>query len=538
MTIAFSKVTFTYAEQSEPVLRDVSLRIDEGEFVVVVGDTGVGKSTLLQLVNGTVPNFTGGHLIGDVVINGRSIRDHQPNALADVVGVVPQDPLASFVTDVVEDELAYTMECLGLDAQTMRKRIEETIDILGLEPIRHRSIRTLSGGQQQRVAIAAVLVAHPRILVLDEPTSALDPNAADDVLSALQRLVHDVGITVIMSEHRLERVLQFADRLIAVSADGSVRIGDPRTVMADAPSVPPIVAMARTFGWTPMPLTVREARAAAAELRAAVNGQQPPLRIIDGDAKPVATLDDVTVQYGLHTALLRVSLHLRAGEICALMGRNGAGKSTLLRALAGDLTPQHGVVRVDGADPVTLRGSALPTRIGVVPQQPGDLLMAQRVSHECRDADRDSSLAPGTTRALLALLAPDIDDDAHPRDLSEGQRLSLALAIVLAPQPGLLLLDEPTRGLDYSGKRRLTEILRAAAAAGTAIMVATHDVELAAELAHTVLVLADGDVVAHDRATNILTTSPLFAPQVSKVLAPSPWLRIEDVVDAWNATSR
>lgn len=533
MAIEFRSVGFTYADEPDAVLQDVTFTIAEGEFVVVVGDTGVGKSTLLQLVNGTVPHFTGGTLRGDVLVGGRSIREHVPNQLADVVGIVPQDPLASFVTDVVEDELAYTMECLGLDALTMRKRIEETIDILGLQQIRNRSIRTLSGGQQQRVAIAAVLVAHPQILVLDEPTSALDPNAADDVLSALQRLVHDVGITVVISEHRLERVLQFADRLVVIHGDGSVDVGDPRALLSNATSVPPIISMARTFGWTPLPLTVREARAAASELRNRMSNHTPPLRVVPGDSKPVLSASRLNVRFGLNTALLNVDVALRAGEICALMGRNGAGKSTLLRVLAGDLQPTSGDVNVQGNNPSSLRGSALPHRIGVVPQQAGDLLLTQRVAQECRDADRDAELAPGTTRAVLALLAPEITDDAHPRDLSEGQRLCLALAIVLAPQPDVLLLDEPTRGLDYSGKRRLCDILTAAAHAGTAIMIATHDVELAAEVAHTVLVLAEGDVVAHDLATNVLTTSPLFAPQVAKVLAPAAWLRVEDVVQAW-----
>lgn len=535
MTVQFNAATFTYAEQPTPVLRDVTLRIDEGEFVVVVGDTGAGKSTLLRLLNGTVPHFTGGTLSGDVVVDGRSIRDTKPHEFADVVGVVPQDPLSAFVTDVVEDELAYTMECLGLDAQTMRKRIEETLDILGLEQIRNRSIRTLSGGQQQRVAIAAVLVAHPQILVLDEPTSALDPNAADDVLGALQRLVHDVGITVIISEHRLERVLQFADRVVAIDSEGRVRNGDPRALMHDAASVPPIIEMARTFGWTPIPLTVREARNAARDLREQLATTTPPLHVVPNDAAPVAVVESLHVRYGVQTALHDVSLQLHGGEICALMGRNGAGKSTLLRALSGDLKPVSGRVQVNGVEPSALRGPTLPRAIGVVPQQPGDLLLTTRVSQECRDADRASELAPGTTRALLALIAPDIDDDAHPRDLSEGQRLCLALAVVLAPQPRLLLLDEPTRGLDYSGKQRLTAILRAAAESGTAIIVATHDVELAAEVAHSVIVLADGDVVANDVAANVLTTSPLFAPQVAKVLAPSAWLRIEDVFDAWRA---
>ena len=537
MSVQFRNASFTYGDDIEPVLRDVTLGIEEGEFVVVVGDTGVGKSTLLRLINGTVPHFTGGTLAGDVVVSGRSIRQHKPHDFADIVGMVPQDPISSFVTDVVEDELAYTMECLGLDPQTMRKRIEETLDILGLETIRHRSIRTLSGGQQQRVAIAAVLVAHPEILVLDEPTSALDPNAADDVLNALQRLVHDVGITVIVSEHRLERVLQFADRVIAIDGKGHVRDGEPRALMSESTSVPPIIAMARAFGWTPIPLTVREARTAARDLRDRISEHRPPLHLVPPDATPVVTTESVFFRYGLQTALHDISIQLHAGEICAVMGRNGAGKSTLLRVLSGEQRPAAGRVRVNGEDPTTLRGRALPSLIGVVPQQPGDLLLTTRVAQECRDADRDSGLAAGTTRALLALIAPDIDDDVHPRDLSEGQRLCLALAVVLAPQPQLLLLDEPTRGLDYSGKQRLAEILRRAAGSGTAVMVATHDVELAAELAHSVLVLADGDVVANDSASNVLTTSPLFAPQVAKVLAPAAWLRIEDVFAAWNTRS-
>lgn len=532
MTICFSNVTFTYTDASAPVLRDVDLTINEGEFTVVVGDTGYGKSTLLRLINGTVPHLSGGVLEGDVTVAGRSIRRAQPNAFASIVGVVPQDPLTSFVTDVVEDELAYSMECLGIDANTMRKRIEETVDVLNLQHLRGRSLRTLSGGQLQRVAIASVLVAHPAVLVLDEPTSALDPTAADDVLAALQRLVHDVGITVVLSEHRLERVLQYADRMIAIDADGRARIESPREIMANATSVPPIVELAQRLQWASIPLTVREARAAAADIRDRLSAATPPLRLVPTSPTPAIDVKRLTVRYGAFTALHDVSFSVDAGEICVLMGRNGAGKSTLLRALGGTIAPQSGCVRVADVDPTSLTPHEIPSRIGVVPQQPADLLLGLRVSQECRDADRDAGILPGTTRALLAILAPEIDDDAHPRDLSEGQRLCLALAIVLAPEPSVLLLDEPTRGLDYAGKSRLISILVRAAHRGAAVLIATHDVEFAAELAHTVLVIADGDVVVHDEASRVLTTSPLFSPQVSKVLAPQHWLTVEDVVDA------
>ena len=535
MTIHFQQVTFTYPEAIAPTLRNVDLDIGEGEFALVVGETGVGKSTLLRLINGTVPHLTGGQLSGDVLVQGRSIRDTQPNGFASLVGVVPQDPVTSFVSDVVEDELAYTMERLGLSTAAMRKRIEETVDVMGLDSLRGQAIRTLSGGQLQRVAIASVLVAHPSILVLDEPTSALDPSSADDVLAALQRLVHDVGITVVISEHRLERVLQYADRVIAVGNKGQVRIESPRAIMADAPSAPPLIELAQRLGWDPLPLTVREARASAVALRERLLDKQPPLRLVQPDSEPPIHLERTTVRYGRHTAVAEVTMSVNRGEICVLMGRNGAGKSTLLRALAGSLVPQAGQVRISGLDPAALAGGEIPRHIGVVPQQPGDLLLGSRVSQECRDADHDGGLLPGSTRSLLALLAPEIDDDAHPRDLSEGQRLCLALAIVLASEPQVLLLDEPTRGLDYAGKARLRDILQRAARLGAAVLVATHDVEFAAELAQTVAVIADGELVVHGAAANVLTTSPLFAPQVSKVLAPQHWLTVDEVVDAWHA---
>jgi energy-coupling factor transport system ATP-binding protein len=212
----------------------VTLHVDEGELCLVVGPTGSGKSTLLGAINGLVPHFTGGHLAGRVLVDSRDTRTHPPRELADVVGVVGQDPLAGFVTDTVEEELAYGMEQLALRADVMRKRVEETLDLLGLAALRDRLIRALSGGQQQRVAIGSVLTTHPRVLVLDEPTSALDPTAAEEVLAAITRLVHDLGTTVVVAEHRLERVVQYADRVVHLAADGRVTDGDPDQGRGDA----------------------------------------------------------------------------------------------------------------------------------------------------------------------------------------------------------------------------------------------------------------------------------------------------------------
>jgi energy-coupling factor transport system ATP-binding protein len=532
--IEFSGVTVSYPD-SAPVLRGLDLRIGEGELCLVVGPTGSGKSTFLRAINGLVPHFTGGLLRGEVRVDGRSTRTHPPRELADLVGVVGQNPSASFVSDVVEDELAYTMENLGIAPSAMRRRVEDTLDLLGLHELRHRPLSTLSGGQQQRVAIGAVLTASPRVLVLDEPTSALDPAAAEEVLAALTRLVHDLGMTVVLAEHRLERVVPFADRTVLVPGGGAEPVTGPtEEVLSSSPVAPPIVELARLAGWDPVPLSVRDARRVAGGLRQRLGTVPPPrTEATDGaDAAPIASVDRLTVDYGAVRALDGVTLELRAGEVVAVMGRNGSGKSTLLTRLAGLQAPSGGSVRVQGERPAELAPRALITRVGLVPQDAGTLLYADSVAEECGSADRETGLDPGTTSAKLEAILPGMDPDRHPRDLSEGQRLALALAVVLAPAPPLVLLDEPTRGLDYPSKHRLVKLVRGLAGEGHCVVVATHDVELVAQVATRGVVLAEGEVVADGPAREVVCHTPVFAPQVAKVLAPEEWLTVDEVAGA------
>ena len=535
--IEFDRVTMTYDGAPRPALRDVTLSVPEGELCLVVGRTGSGKSTLLRAVNGLVPHFTGGRLAGRVTVAGRDTRDHPPRELADVVGVVGQNPLAGFVTDLVEDELAYTMESLGLAPAVMRRRVEDTLDLLALTELRARPLATLSSGQQQRVAIGSVLTAHPRVLVLDEPTGALDPPAAEEVLAALQRLVHDLGLTVLLAEHRLERVVQYADRIVHVPGAGRpVEVDAPARVMATATVVPPVVELGRLAGWHPLPLSIRDARRAAGPLRARLAGQRPPAstrRL----GEPVAEVRDLVAGYGDVLALRGVDLDLRRGEVVSLMGRNGAGKSTLLAALVGLVRPRAGTVNVGGGPPNERRPRELLRAVGLVPQQADDLLYAETVAAECGQTDRDAGASAGTTRALLDRLAPTVSSSAHPRDLSEGQRLALVLAVVLTASPPLLLLDEPTRGLDYGAKARLAVMLADLAGAGHAVLLATHDVELAAAVSDRIVVLADGQVVADGPSREVVTHSPAFAPQVAKIMAPQEWLTVSDVERALGAAS-
>jgi energy-coupling factor transport system ATP-binding protein len=542
--IRFEDVSVRYPGGDHAVLSRVDLTVPEGELCLVVGRTGSGKSTLLRAVNGLVPHFTGGLLSGRVTVAGRDTRDHPPRELADIVGYVGQDPLATFVTDVVEEELAYGMESQGVAGDVMRRRVEEVLDMLGMAEVRDRPLMSLSAGQQQRVAIGSVLAAHPRVLVLDEPTSALDPPAAEEVLALLQRLVHDLGLTVLLAEHRLERVVQYADRIVLLPGGGApVVIGLPGDVMATAPVAPPVVELGRLVGWTPLPLSVRDARRRAGELRERL--RPVPVTVAAPEAAPAAIpepprvavrrLVDVrrlVVRYGDTLALRGVDLHVDAGEVVALMGRNGAGKSTLLTSLVGMTRPSTGSVTIDGTTPHTLKPRDLVRHVGLVPQEPGDLLYADTVRDECAQADRDAAATPGTSAELLARFAPGVDPGRHPRDLSEGQRLSLALAVVLAGRPPLVLLDEPTRGLDYTGKAALVATLRTLADEGHAVVLATHDVELAAALADRTVVLAGGEVVSDGPTREVVMASPAFAPQVAKILAPLTMLTVDEVARA------
>jgi energy-coupling factor transport system ATP-binding protein len=534
--IRFENVSVRYEGAAAPALQGVDLTVPEGELVLLVGPSGVGKSTLLGAVSGLVPHFTGGVLSGRVTVDGRDTRTHKPRELADVVGTVGQDPLSHFVTDTVEDELAYGMESLGVPPHVMRRRVEETLDLLGLADLRDRPIATLSGGQQQRVALGSVLTAHPKVLVLDEPTSALDPAAAEEVLAVLQRLVHDLGTTVLMAEHRLERVVQYADQVLLLPGPGLAPVlGDPAGIMAVSPVHPPVVGLGRLAGWSPLPLSVRDARRRASALRAELADRTPEAVTPPPAAPPVAETDALCLRRGRVEALRHVTLSVRAGETVALMGRNGAGKSTLLNTLVGLHAPSSGRVLVGGRAPAGTAPREMVRRVGLVPQEPRDLLYADTVAAECAAADHDAGAAPGTCRALVTALLPDVPDGTHPRDLSEGQRLALALALVLTGRPPLLLLDEPTRGLDYAAKARLIALLRGLVADGHALVLATHDVELAAELAHRVVILADGEVVADGPTPEVVVSSPSFAPQVSKVLAPQQWLTVAQVRDALGA---
>jgi energy-coupling factor transport system ATP-binding protein len=336
---------------------------------------------------------------------------------------------------------------------------------------------------------------------------------------------------VVIAEHKLERVIGFADRIVHINGDGVANIGTPEEVMLKSPIAPPIVHLARALGLDEIGLSVRELRRMTTDIREAT--YNPLNASVPQQEKEIISVKALSVSYDQKIALKSVTTPIYNNEIVAVMGRNGAGKSSLLKSIAGIADLTSGSVLVTGIDPQTLKGKQRRTTLGFIPQEPSDLLYGQSVQIECDQADRDNQVASGTTMQILTSLVPGITAHTHPRDLSEGQRLGLALSIVLASNPSVLILDEPTRGLDYVAKAELTRILiDFARATNKCVVLATHDVELVAELATRVIFIADGEIVADGPTLDVLLSSPAFAPQVSKVMSPQPWLRISDVITA------
>jgi len=538
--IHFQQVSFTYPGAAERALQDVSLHVPVGTVALVTGASGSGKSTLLRCTNGLVPHFSGGQLSGRLQVDGLDPVQVSPQGMSRYVGFVFQDPEAQFVVDRVEDEIAFALENLALPRGEMETRVAEALGLLELEPLRSRRVETLSGGERQRVAIAAALALRPRLLVLDEPTSQLDPYSAEEVLQALQRLNRTLGLTILLSEHRLERVLPFAGQMIYLEAGQSGLVsGPPRTVLAQIPLRPPLASLGLALGWDPLPLSVEEAqpfvvKSNSNHLAAEVVANNLENRSNEFSRSPaLLKADGLEAFYGSIPALRGVDLALHAGEITALMGPNGAGKSTLLRCLVGLLRPQRGRIWVDGLDIHGKEPAEICRQVGYLPQDPNALLFADTVRQELEATLRFHGQPSGPqVDELLTRLGLADKADAYPRDLSAGERQRAALGAVMVVQPRVLLLDEPTRGLDYAAKSGLLDLLRGWRAEGMAILLVTHDVELAALAADQIVLLENCQVTASGRPSQVLAGSPQFAPQIARLFPGVGWLTVEQAMAA------
>jgi energy-coupling factor transporter ATP-binding protein EcfA2 len=515
--VSLEGVTYTYPGADVPALRDVSLDIAPGELVLVAGGSGSGKSSLLRTISGLVPHFHGGTFAGRATVAGMDTRDHGPGELAQAVGTLFQDPETQVVTGTVRAELAFGLENRGLSPAEVARGVEETALALAIDQLLDRSTAELSGGELQRVALGAALAGRPRVVVLDEPTSQLDPVAGDELIGLLRRVNEDSDATIVLAEHRLERCLGAADRVLALAGGRIVCDATPGKFLEwagrEAPSLQtPGARLLASVGQTPV-TGVKRARAALrrAELlppahEDAERHWSPPLRagwrerrrVARAQPTPALAFEHVWHELRAGPVILRdVSLAVAPGERVALMGRNGAGKSTLLRHASGLMAPTRGTVRSAG-------------RVALLLQNPTDYLVHETVADE----------APAGARDVVGLDAPGFAA-RNPRDLSGGEKQRLALAVVLgdmtdaAAAPAVVCLDEPTRGMDRDHKQELSELLGAMDAA---VIVATHDPEFAALFADRVVLLADGAPIADGSASEVLSGGSYFATETARIL--------------------
>lgn len=525
-------VRYHYPGSNTPILDKVSWNVPAGAFVLLTGRSGSGKSTLLRCLNGLVPHFSGGSFGGHVRIAGRDTRLVGPRDLSAEVGFVFQDPESQLVTDRVDAELAFSLEQHGVDPITMRKRIEETLDLLGIAHLRDRNPSQLSGGEQQRVAVAAALSLHPTMLVLDEPTSQLDPWGAEDVLAALTRLNEDVGITVVVAEHRLERLLHRVDRVRVMQTQPAPGLeGSPARIAAriDPVALPPVAQLARELSLPVTPLTVKEARAMLpAELSLPLAGPRPERGTPPG--APMIEIRGLAVELDWRPVFDSLFLSVGEGELVAVMGRNGSGKTTLLRAMLGLEPVRAGTVQTCGVDVVRNGPSALGSLVGYLPQQSRSVFFKERLADEIAFtiAARGGT---DTVNDVVTRFGLDGLEHRHPLDLSGGERERAALATVMAGSPRLLLLDEPTRGMDPWLKQELALLLRGLREQGVTIVIATHDAELVARFASRVVMLGHREIIADGTPREVLSGSLTFTTQINKVFG-GRWLTVEDVTDA------
>lgn len=533
--IKLQAVNYSYPNSNVPALNDADLQIDAGQFVLLAGASGSGKTTLLRCINGLVPHFSGGEISGQVVVRDIDVIKAGPSILSRHVGFVAQNPEGHALLDRVEPEIAFALENAAIPAQEMRVRVEEALDLLDLTPLRERTITSLSGGERQRVAIAAVLALRPQILLLDEPTSQLDPKSAEDVLRSLVRLNEDLGLTIILGEHRLERVLRYADRIIFMES-GRIVVDDwVQEALTKIPHLPPMAKVGRALGWEPLPVTVKEGRRHATSLThedVETISADPKGLLPAASSPPLLEAFDIHFAYNGKNVLNGVSLQACAGEVLAVMGRNGSGKSTLLKCVMGLVQAGQGEIRFNGQQTTGRDVVDLAREIAYLPQNPNDLLFAESVSEEFQITLNNHGLEnqDGMDKLITELGLGDLRE-AYPRDLSTGQRQRVALGAVTVTHPLLLLLDEPTRGLDIQTKQDLITIWRDWLGEGMGLILVTHDVELAAAIADKVIILSQGEVIASGPTAEILSGSPLFAPQIARLFPGRGWLTADEALN-------
>jgi energy-coupling factor transport system ATP-binding protein len=530
--IKIKDLMYYYPDAKKSSLDKINIEIPEGQFVLVVGGSGSGKSTFVRAIAGLIPDFHGGSYGGAVYLDNTNLRQLGRRNIVNKVGMVFQDPESQLVMSSVEQEIVSGMENLGLPNDLMKRRLMEVTSALGLSNHLNSFIPELSGGQKQKVALASVLVMQPEILILDEPTSQLDPIASEEILSIVKRLNEENGITVILVEQRLERCFHLADRMLVMDR-GQIVFDQhaPETVAYwalknNSPFVPPLAKLFASIQYPEIPTTVKQGRAIlksyyqSCKYDSVSSDLQKKAEIREiNKHEPMVDIKNLWFTYDNGKEVLKnVNLQLKTGDFTVIMGGNGAGKTTLIKNINGLLKPGRGLVKFQGKDTKKLAVEELAPDIAYLAQDPNDYLFLPTVREELAFTLTNLHLADnGISQETLTQLKINSLEEVNPRDLSTGERQRVALASVLVTRPKLLLLDEPTRGLDYQLKQELGNLLLKLQASGTTILISTHDVEFAAEYAMNIILMAEGSIIACGNKNDMLSNSTFYSPQINKL---------------------
>jgi energy-coupling factor transport system ATP-binding protein len=551
--IKIENFSFSYGSSPHLALKNINLTINEGEFVLITGPSGGGKSSLCRCLNGLIPHFYGGKVTGSVEVQRINVLKHSTRKLSSYVGMIFQDPENQLIAVDVEREIAFGMENLAFSKELIAKRLEESLDTLGIPALRYRQIHELSGGEKQKVAIASVLALHPDILVLDEPTSELDPKSAEEVLTIVDRLNDELGLTVIMIEHRMDRVVQHVDRLIVISEGQIIMDDTPRQVLSSVKpaeagvGVPPITELVqrmrnRDIAVNDIPLTVKEGRTMLESVfkNKAMHPVYPE-KSHYGDT--IINVNKVWFAYpDSHAVLKDINLQVHRGEFIAIMGRNASGKTTFAKHLNGLLKPTKGDITVDGCDTRKSTVAELARKVGFVFQNPNDHLFADTVEEEIYLTLKNLGDNTKDMSATVAEVMEQFDiakyKDQYPRYLSGGEKQRVALASIIVARPEILILDEPTRGMDYKLKSELMSFLNDYRSKGNTVIVITHDVEIVAEFADRVILMSEGKIVTDGDKREVLSKALLFSPQINRLVQafekygmPDNILTVDELMD-------
>jgi len=536
---------YSYPNATSQALKGIDLTIDKGEFILLTGPSGCGKTTFCRTLNGLIPHFYNGDMKGEVTVTGFNVREHPTYKLAQHVGLIFQNPDNQIFALTVEKDVAFGLENQGVPKDKMREEISWALETTGIDHLKDRATHEMSGGQKQRLAIASILAMKPKVLVLDEPTSFLDPLGAERIFRVLDTLNKEYEMTILLIEHRVDLATQYVDRVIIFSDGQIANQGSPEEVFTDETTrlvgvgIPRVIELSDRLkskgillDRTPLNPTmlVEQLQDRIKRENASRKAVDPDLDLYTGEqwVNPIIEIEGVTFSYpSVDKALDDVSLTIHKGEFVAIMGENGAGKTTLVKHLNGLLRPEEGRIKIDGADIADLSVANLARKVGLVFQNPDDQLFSENVEEEISFALRNfgfgSDVIDKRVDWAVNLLDLERYRKSSPFILSGGERKRVALGSVLAWDPEIVVLDEPTIGQDYAQKERLRHFLMQLRTQGKTIVIVTHDVEFVAECKPRIVLMADGKIIADGPIKKVMTDKEAMArasvtpPEITKV---------------------